>query len=617
MAIILRRDGENPQRLSSLAEAEQKLREIAVKATEAAPHRVKLELEHAHYRLNAPLTFSAEDTPGFAHVSLSVCAADGASPVISDLAELDPRGFRKVEGKPYLCYHFPRDREGKFPHFRDFYVDGKRIPMAKSQVFSYPFSLGSRRNKPIPPDDPFGLYVPLTMAEQLASEPVAGAELHLYVEWEWFALRVESVVLSDTVRKGNRAYALVRVYADEYDTIICGITGCLDIGGRETFLLNSPAFLCEPNTYAYDYFNGILYYMPPAEGMPKSLAYPLLENLFVLRGMQNVLFKGLTFRGTSSGFLCERGYGSAQANNEKRLWCYRKTRMAGRLTHGALTLYDTRNVTVSECRFEEIGTNGVLSLEGSARLTVRDSLFEDIGMSAVSVGNPNSNWADVHNRNYAVLVTNNRFVHIAYEYPTAPALCFGPTDGLTVTHNTVFDCAYSAVSAGWSWDSVPYEKGEKVNLRDASIAFNRFIDYMQLLRDGGAVYVLGGNCTRDTADRFNFIYGNYAEREMYVDASKRGYYLDGSSSNWEVYDNVSLGSRLPVFAQFHTSDQYTWHNSIHDIYTDYPVDSGNHAPWRDTVLGAWYCVPRGIEALFAAYPKAKEIFEASGCRRDD
>ncbi|MCQ2385347.1 MAG: hypothetical protein MJ078_01535, partial [Clostridia bacterium] len=239
--------------------------------------------------------------------------------------------------------------------------------------------------------------------------------------------------------------------------------------------------------------------------------------------------------------------------------------------------------------------------------------FENIAMSALSIGNPSTAWEDPKNRNVSIHVFNNRFYRIGYDYPTSVAFYVGMVDGLEFTHNTMDRTAYSAVSIGWGWALVGYELGEKVNIRDAEIAYNKITNYMDLLRDGAAIYVLGANCTERHGGQFNFMHDNYAERDLFCDTSKRGYYMDGSSSNWEVYDNVTSGTHLPIFSQFHCKDQFTHHNYIHDIYTTDPVDPGNHAPWRDTVLGECYYVPEGLEALFEKYPKAREIMENAGC----
>ena len=50
-----------------------------------------------------------------------------------------------------------------------------------------------------------------------------------------------------------------------------------------------------------------------------------------------------------------------------------------------------------------------------------------------------------------------------------------------------------------------------------------------------------------------------------------------------------------------------------DVYSTTPIDEGNHAPYRDTILGENYVVTEGEEALYEAYPVAREIRDASGC----
>lgn len=604
------------EKFASLAEVESKIKELAATATAENPQDIEVVLDHANYRLTAPMVLSAKEIPGLAHVNLTFKPANGMRPVISDFVGIPGNEFEKVKGKKYLKYQFKKGEDGKYPLFHDFYVNGKLVPMAKSEIYRNPFALGARRNKSLDADDPMGLYVPLALAEKLGANPLSGAELHIYVEWEWSALRVKEIVLSDTKEVNGETYALVKLYEDEYQCLVTSINGCLDIGNRECFFLNSLSFLTEPGSYVYDYQNGTLYYLPTEnEGWWTSYDYPALENLMTLEGLRNTVFEEIAFKGTTSKFICENGYCSGQANNEKRVdrENHKIGRQDGRLPHAAVITRDMRNFTLRGCTFAEIGTNGLQMCDSSIRVQIYDCKFENIGMTALSVGNPTTAWEKPENRNININIINNLFRHIGYSYPTAVGIYIGMVDGLKLTHNTITETAYSAVSIGWGWSLVGYELGEKVNIRDAEVAYNRITDYMQLLRDGAAIYVLGANCTADHGGQFNFMHDNYAERELFGDASKRGYYMDGSSSNWEVYDNVTSGTRLPIFSQFHCSGQFTHHNYIHDIYTTDPIDHGNHAPWRDTILGDYYYIAEGIDSLFAAYPKAKEIYEASGC----
>ena len=280
--------------------------------------------------------------------------------------------------------------------------------------------------------------------------------------------------------------------------------------------------------------------------------------------------------------------------------------------HAAIVTADVRGFTVNDCTFRDLGGNGILMKDSSTKVRICNSRFHRISMSAMLIGNHTTDWANPQNRNIDIEIINNHLHTIGYEYPAAGGIYVSIVDGLRILHNTIEKTAYSGVTVGWGWSPVSYSLGELVNIRDAEIAYNKIIDFMQLMRDGAAIYVLGANCTWDHEEQFNFMHDNYAERELYRDASKRGYYMDGSSTNWEVYDNVIFGVRLPIFSQFHVPNQYTHHNYIHDIYTDFPIDPGNHAPWRDTIVEDCYYVA-DREALLEEHPKARMIRDFAGC----
>ena len=136
---------------------------------------------------------------------------------------------------------------------------------------------------------------------------------------------------------------------------------------------------------------------------------------------------------------------------------------------------------------------------------------------------------------------------------------------------------------------------------------------MDVLHDGAAIYVVGANCHRGYTRQINFMHHNFALRNEVVHG-RHAYYLDGSSSNWEVYENVTPAAHHSVFSQFNVPSQYTWHNYIHDIYSTTEIPEKNTVPERDMRVWDCYVVSEGLEALFEKYPKAKEIYEESGCK---
>lgn len=561
-------------------------------------HTAVLTLEE-DLRLTAPLVFDAAEEPALRSVRLTVTAKDGAA--VTGCAPLDKAQFIPVPGTAYYRCQLPADGEGRFPRIHDFYVDGKRIPQAAAESYINPFEFANFADR----DDPEnyrGVYVPLSLAQQLKDADLTDCELTVHVEWECHTMQLESIDFTDTAAHEGVTYVRAKPIPSQMYTFVKGMNPILGIKERVSILSNHERFL-QPGTFTYNSKTGVLLYCPAGSIAGQRLEIPLAEQLLIIRGMEGVHLDGLTFTGTTSGYVCDNGYMAGQANNEAR---------AGRLPHAALLTENVRDFAMTGCRFTELGGNGVLMTGRSVKVRVGKCLFENIGMSALSIGNPSTVWEDPDNQNISVSVENNVFRHIGYEYPTSVGFYMGMVDGLRFTRNTMHETAYSAVSVGWGWVQVPYELGEKVNIRDAEIAYNRITDYMQILRDGAAIYVLGANCTAAYGRRFNFMHDNYAERELFRDTSKRGYYMDGSASNWEVWDNVTVGCRLPVFSQFHVPVQFTHHNFIHDIYTTDPIDPGNHAPDRDTILGECFFVPEGKETMFTRYPKAKAIADAAG-----
>ena len=583
---------ETVRRLSAAADAQNRL-------------YATLDAEMGSYSLSAPVVFDAAVTPGLAHTELTLTCKEGRA-AFTGCVPLDASLFEKCGD--YYTAQLPADRDGKYPLFRDFYVDGERLPLCQSGVYRYPFNLeGEKPKRGKDPRNHRGIYIPEEIAAMLPEEDVYPMEITMFVEWEFFTVQVTGIDRSDVrVGEDGERYVLAKTVHEEQVRFAAGINLCNNIIHRETYLANHEEFLT-PGTWCYNYKTGVLCYMPKegTEIEETEFEIPILENLIEFCGMDGITCRNLDFTGTTSKYAVENGYLSGQANNELRV---------GRLPHAALLTRSVRRFTLDACNFTQLGGNGMIMLDSSTIVRITGCRFDHIGMAALSIGNPTTLWEDPKNRNVDITVEGNLFYRIGYEYPTAVGFYIGMVDTLSFCHNTLRETAYSAVSIGWGWSQVSYALGEKVNVRNAEVAYNKIVDYMQILRDGAAIYVLGANCRRETSHQFNFMHDNYAERELF-DASKRGYYMDGSASNWRVYHSVTSGTPLPIFSQFHVPSQYTWHNRIDEIYTTDPVSDGNHHPERDTLLGTWYLEPT-LEELFQKYPEARSIMEKAGCSEE-
>ena len=609
MAITLKQHRKYENELSSLDELKSTILSAAKAAAEAGRHDdLVVTLSNGWTDISEPFVLSAKENPELLSLDLTIRARNERDTVFGSLKLIDGKEFSSVEGTPYFTYQFPKDADGKYPLFHDLYLNGIHVPSAKSPVWRNPIAFTPEERAG--DAKVTGFYVPYEIAKTLKDGAMGATELMMYIEWEFAILHVTGVDLANRKVIEGVPHVLVTVRQSELDFLATSCHRSLNVGNRETFFQNAPAFLT-PGTYAYDYENGIIY-VYPKEGAVTKVHYPTLENLFIFEGLENLTLYGLNFTATTSKHVCRDIYYSGQANTlygaGKLDDCAR-----GRLRHAAIVTSNMRNFTLENCKFIDLGGNGVLMTNNTTIARLRGNLFKNVAMSAISIGNPTTAWEEIENRNVNITVENNYFNHIAYEYPTALCIYVGIVDTLSITRNTVEGCGYSAVSVGWGWSYVPYMPGEKVNVRDADISFNRFHNFMDVLRDGAAIYVVGANCHKCYDRRFNVMHDNFASLDERRDSSKRGYYCDGSTSNWEVRHSVILNCALPLFSQFHWLPAGTHHVTMHDVYSTTPIDKGNHAPDRDTLVEGNFVVEEGEEALYAAYPVARDIRDASGC----
>ena len=579
----------------------------AAKAAEKTGRHDKLviELPQGKNTLTETFKLSAKENPELKHVDVTLRAKIAGTAELNSLVRLDGSLFTPVEGTDYHLYKFKKQK-GSYPLFHDFFLNFKRIPMAKSDAWRNldPLTDDERSGK----SKREGFWVPIETAKKLASASIGATELVMYVEWLFVILHVARVDLSKTREENGETYALVELREGEMDHFCAKFPRHLNIGNREMFFQNAPAFITR-NTFAYDYYSGKLYLNAehPEYLWCHALEYPALETLVEVEGLENFTVENVEFTGTTSKYGCENVYLCDQANTVFR------PGKNSRLETAAILAREVRGLSVTGCVFRSLGTNGVQVVDKSVRTVIAGNRFLDVSMSGILVGNPSSAW-DEKNRSYNVRIENNRLSHIGYEFPACVAIYVSTVDGLKILHNTVEDCAYTAVSVGWIWRPGEYALGEKINVRDAEIAYNYFHNFMQLLKDGGAVYVLGGNCDRTLRDdRFNRVHDNFAILDTLVKRyGKYGYYCDGAASNWEVAHNVVINvDGMPIFSQPYPR-ALSYHNTFLDIYSNTPRHVTTSVPARDIVTVDYHLVEGDADALLEAFPEARKIRDAAG-----
>lgn len=579
------------ERGKALSDAFAKAGQLAQGATAESPKDIILELDGGEYYLTESLTFGSNHWS-----SLTIKPSGIERPIIAGLTVIPDEAFVKVEGTDYYMAKLDSDSGVKL---RDFYCGGKRIPLASGEngVMAADFDVEDRKA----PENARGVYIDKSSVEGI--EDFTATEFNIYVEWEAVTMHVSGVDYSDTKTVDGHELVRLKFRKDEMEFFPRALIYWNRIINRKYFISNNRAFL-KPGSCVADYENGILYYYPES-GAPTNVSYSDDDILLNLKNASNVTIDGIGFIGSACTYTAKSGYFAEQANGEKR---------GGVLDCAAIHASDCTNIAINDCTFEELGGNGVQTKNFMKNLTVTNCRFNNIAMSALSLGNHDTGW-DSNNANYNFVIENNTITNIGFEYPTSVAVYISHIDGLKLCHNTIDNCPYSGISVGWGWTVVDYDYGEMINIRNAEIAYNRITGYMSELRDGAAIYVLGANCTEKYTQLFNSMHDNFAEKSDYAPNTGHicGYYLDGSSSNWHLYDNVISGALYPLFAQFHVKSQYNHNVLCERLYTTEPVDMGNASLPRNVKLKEIHTEPT-LSELYDKYTAAKSIFENSGAR---
>ena len=569
------------------------------KALQPTSDTICIEFADGIHNIQETIVIDGADYAG----GLVLTAVKGAQPVLDGTVALDVAQF--VQEGDCFVYRFQADEEGKFPIFHDFWDNGRKIPICKSKYSRLRDKIVDRENRENPANF-VGLYVEEDslkwLEEEHLSQPV---EFNMFLEWEYYMFHAVGVDYTDRVTINGKEHVRLKFEPNEFRDFVKEHHSMLSIENRLIYYSNHPALLT-PGTWCYDSTRGVLYYMPE-NGMVEAPAYSVIACLIEVKNADNVRFENLTFTGTGCVQPALDGYMSGQANTECRY---------GVLPCSAILLKNIKNVSIQNCTFTELGSNGIQSVDRAENITIRSCIFKSNDMCAISLGNHERAWLD-EVANYNFVIENNYLEHIGMEYPVCPGIFIGHIDGLKLNYNTIRDVAYSGISVGWRWDTVTFGYGESVNIKDAEIAYNRIEDFMKLLRDGGAIYVVGGNCKVDHEQLFNTMHDNFAVRPQDAEWKNcsRGYYLDGSSSNWHVYRNVISGAIRPLFIQYVVPEQFCHNVLAEQIYSTDRMHPKNLAPERNVITKELYEAPN-LKKMFEKYPEAKEIFEKAGSKLD-
>ncbi|MEV2265601.1 right-handed parallel beta-helix repeat-containing protein [Nonomuraea africana] len=271
---------------------------------------------------------------------------------------------------------------------------------------------------------------------------------------------------------------------------------------------NSPAFLTEG---AFALSGAVLHYLPlPGEDLDEVVA-PVLETLLHAKDVRDVALRGVTFAdatwlrpSTPEGFLHYHGNGYYDGGE---LQTVTFAEGQGQVTvpgdaatmPGNVIFENASRVTLEGCRFTRLGGVALEFRGEGADNTLRDSVVDDVSGGGVVIGS-----GALRHR-----IENTHVHHIGRDYHGSPAILLSGTRDTVLSHNEIGDVPHAGI--------VVYEG------RGAQVLDNLVHDTMQVLADGGGIYVSGsqgdsaesgalirGNVVRDTITPYNFgLYTDY------------------------------------------------------------------------------------------------------------
>ncbi len=545
----------------------------------------RLVLSSGVHRLTKPVIFDGGNAAAFDY-SLEITGENDA--VITSGIDICGCEFKKVSEKPYYAYKLPDN--GEAPFFRNITCNGKMVTLAEAKEERImAFSIPNDKDRKAPENSEPKLYVSEEALEGIDDNAPMPLEIWIKVEWQLFALRVVKIDRTD-VRNTEDGEKLIAIHisTEDWTDFINGFWETLS--GRFYHFRNHLVCLTQENSFFYDRSTRTLYFYPSADVDMSTavISYATAENLLMFKNSRNVTVSNLTFTGTTSNYVTHNGYIAGQAGAIKK-------NKIGFLTHSAIQSENGYDFAVDNCIFHDIGGDGVNTTGITDGCRIENCRFEDVGMSAIRIGRPTNEWNYLRNMNCNIRIVNNYISHPGRVFTSNVGIAVASVRNLKLCKNTLIDTPYSAISVGWTWARSTFKAGTTVNILNAEIAYNRVENFMYAMKDGGAIYTLGGNCDIEDHSYYNFVHDNYCVAGPTCGQKTGQYtviYFDGSSSNWLIERNVvsvdpSCPSKFSYFSYQDIPSQQVYNMMLRDNYVlnlddpFYVLGNGGNDPERN------------------------------------
>lgn len=567
------------QPLRTLAQAQTVVRGLTHSAVD-----VTVNLAGGTYRLAAPLTFTAADSPATAGTHITWQAAPGATTVVSGGAQV--AGWA-VSDKSKNIWSAPAPAQ--LTDTRQLYVNGVRasraggaLPVSVKQTSTgYTTSSGDPMASWRDPSHIEFVYTGGLGAWTEPRCPVASITST--------AITMAQPCWNNSTKRVMRTDGSGRTYE---------LVGRQSITEAPTSVENAYELMTKPGQWYFDTAKRLVYYIPRSgeDLATADVEAPVLSTLLSAHGTSSAPVHDLTFQGIQYSYATDTtpdtgtGFSEIQAT-------YTVTGSTGYATQGLcafvkggtcpygnwtkmpgnVSLSYDHNVTFTGDYFVHLGAAGLDLGDGTQNATVAGSVFTDISGNGLDVGGVDLNEPSSAQATTAVTVHDNHFYNTSDEYHGGVAIDVGYAQNSTFRNNQLDHLPYTAISVGWGgWPDKVKLPAEPNSSHGNLFSDNLIFDHMSFLGDGGAIYTNG--ITGSSLSTGEHITGNLIHDQ--ISATGHGIYTDNGSSYITIKGNAEYNIAASVWGSKHTN--YTLDDGTYDpldiegnFWTDGPAASNS------------------------------------------
>ncbi|WP_183413538.1 right-handed parallel beta-helix repeat-containing protein [Microbacter margulisiae] len=468
-----------------------RLHKVSVKDT------VHIILKGGTYPLYEPLVIRPEDN-GTKTSPTIIENAHNEQPIISGgiaITGWEKSGNFQVASVPEF--------NGNKVNFRQLWINGRKAVRARnvSDFNKMDRILGFNKQTRT-------LWIPASSVRGLTNIP--HTELDLLQMWEVANLRIKSIRFH-----GDSAGVTFHNPESQIEFEHPWPHPMIQKGNNSPFYLtNNIAFLDQPGEWYYDQDQSKIYYLPrKGEDMNNVKAViPVLQTLIEIKGtpdhpVQYIQFKGIGFEYAGWTRPSEKGHVPLQAGMdilegyslkppgalgnknkglENQAWIKRQP--------ASVSLTDTRNITIKQCKFEHLGACGLDIISGSKFTTVKGCLFRDIAGNGMQIGSFDDNGSIETHMPYHPAdkrtvcsdqrIMDNYITNVSNEDWGCVGIAAGFVKNIYIEHNEINDVSYTGISLGWGWTKSPN------CMRNNHVIANYVHHYAKHMYDVAGIYTL-------------------------------------------------------------------------------------------------------------------------------